>query len=478
MKKSFLANLLFLIILNLIIKPFWFLGIEVAVQNKVGNAEYGLYFSLLGFSLMLNILLDVGITNFNNREVARHPQLANKYFNNIILVKLYLGIVYALAMVIAGFFMGYSGQHYKILMILVVNQFLASLLLYLRSNINGLHLFVIDSILSVTDKLLMIVLCGSILWFRPDLGFKIEWFVYAQTLSYLLPIAIAFLVIKNRFVNIKPKNDFRYFIHIARESKLFAILVTLMFLYSRIDAVLLERLLPNGQFEAGIYAQSYRLVDLASNYAFLFSTLLLPIFARMLKEKKDVSGIVLLSANMLVIPAIMLAIAGWFFKAEIIRLLYHTAPGTGIELGFLFIGFIGIAMNYIFGTLLTANGNLKELIAISIFIVVLNLTLNFSLIPVYKTLGAAIAFMATQLSSSILQFYIAHKRVAFKIGNGFYFKAAIIAIILVLVAHFCANGSFNLISKLGIFVTAALVMVFATGVLKIKELLILVKEKE
>ena len=42
-QKKFVTNIAFLIVLNLLIKPFWPLGIEPAVQNAVGNASYGEY---------------------------------------------------------------------------------------------------------------------------------------------------------------------------------------------------------------------------------------------------------------------------------------------------------------------------------------------------------------------------------------------------------------------------------------------------
>ena len=48
-QKKFVTNIAFLIVLNLLIKPFWPLGIEPAVQNAVGNAGYGEYFILFNF---------------------------------------------------------------------------------------------------------------------------------------------------------------------------------------------------------------------------------------------------------------------------------------------------------------------------------------------------------------------------------------------------------------------------------------------
>ncbi|MDR0294977.1 MAG: hypothetical protein LBH91_02145, partial [Prevotellaceae bacterium] len=74
-QRDFIFNILFLLFLNLLIKPFWILGIDRGVQNTVGAENYGIYFAVLSFTIMLNMLLDFGLTNFNNRNIAQNTQL-------------------------------------------------------------------------------------------------------------------------------------------------------------------------------------------------------------------------------------------------------------------------------------------------------------------------------------------------------------------------------------------------------------------
>jgi len=132
LKRKFLTNLLLLIFLNLLVKPFWVFGIDRKVQNIVGAEEYGFYFSLFSFSVLINILLDAGISNLNNRSVARNPAIQPLYFTKIVPLKFILAIVYSLAAVVTGLFIGYSGEQIKMLTVLIFNQFLLSFILYLR----------------------------------------------------------------------------------------------------------------------------------------------------------------------------------------------------------------------------------------------------------------------------------------------------------------------------------------------------------
>ena len=47
MQRSFLLNLALLLVLNLLVKPFYILGIDAGVQDAVGSAGYGTYACLL-----------------------------------------------------------------------------------------------------------------------------------------------------------------------------------------------------------------------------------------------------------------------------------------------------------------------------------------------------------------------------------------------------------------------------------------------
>lgn len=411
MKRKFVTNLILLLSLNLLIKPFYIFGIDREVQNLVGNESFGLYSALFSFSMLLNILLDVGITNYNNRNIARHNFLLSKHVSNIVGLKLLLAIVYAFFSLGIAAIIGYDKIQFHLLIFLIANQFLISFTLYLRSNISGLHLFRTDSIISVLDRLIMIVICSILLFnqfFRTF--FTIEWFVYAQTTAYLITTIITFIIVLNKSGRIKIRFNFKFFLVFLRKSYPYALLILLMSFYNRIDSVMIERLLPNslGKEQAGVYYQSFRLLDAVSMFGVLFAGLLLPIFAKMIKQKEAVGQMVKLSYTLLIVPAIIIAVSSVYYSGEIMDILYtsDTENSSGI-LGILMIGFIGIATTYIFGTLLTANGSMKYLNLMAFSAMVLNVILNLVLIPRFYAFGSAYASLITQLFAGLTQLILA-----------------------------------------------------------------------
>ena len=154
MQKTFISNLVLIVVLNLLIKPFYILGIDAEVQNRVGAEVYGNYFALLNFSFLLNILLDFGINNYNNRNIAQHPELVNSYIGKLLSIRFLLFVLYFIFTLGSGFSVGYSSSEIYFLSLLVFNQFFVATIQFARSNFGGLHLFKIDSIISVLDRLL------------------------------------------------------------------------------------------------------------------------------------------------------------------------------------------------------------------------------------------------------------------------------------------------------------------------------------
>ena len=417
MKRKFTINLILLLALNLLVKPFWIFGIDRTVQNVVGAGEYGLFYSLFNFSLLLNIALDFGFTNYNNREISRHSQLLSKYLSNIVVVKLLLAFVYCVLCLGAAFLMGYNNRQFYLLIFLIFNQFLSSFILYLRSSLSGLQFFKTDSIISVLDRFLMIIICSLLLWGNiTNLHFTIEWFIYAQTISYLITFAITFLLVISKTTFFKIRFDKVFLISILKQSYPYALLVLLMNTYSRIDAVMLERLLPKGNVESGIYAQAFRIVDAVNMIPFLFAGLLLPIFSKMIKNQEPTLPLVGFAFSLLFVPAFAFSTSCIIYRSELMQLLYHqhTAESSNL-LGILMVSFLFISINYIFGTLITANGSIKQLNYISIIGVAVSLIINFSLIPHFKSIGAAIANLVTQFIVAMLQIILAFKIFNFRV---------------------------------------------------------------
>jgi O-antigen/teichoic acid export membrane protein len=230
---------------------------------------------------------------------------------------------------------------------------------------------------------------------------------------------IAMLVVIKKAAFKRLQWNTSFFIMIIKQSFPFALLVLLMSFYNRIDSVMLERLLPKGvgTTQVDIYAKAYRLLDAVNMIAYLFSVLLIPIFARLIKDKLPVVGMVKLSFTIIFTISMVIATGSSFFSNQIMELLYVGQIQEAQKVFvFLIIGFIPISATYIFGTLLTANGSLKALNIMALTGMVLNISLNYFLIPSLLAVGSAYASLATQFITAIIQVAIAQQIFKFDIN--------------------------------------------------------------
>jgi O-antigen/teichoic acid export membrane protein len=340
---------------------------------------------------------------------------------------------------------------------------------YARSYFSGLHYFKTDSLISVFDRFLLIVFCGSLLFFGiSSEPFQIEWYIIIQTLCYFITAVVAFVFL-SKIIDIQQfRFDKQFSLQVIRESIPYALLIVLMLFYTRSDSVILERLHVNGRFEAGIYAQGFRLLDALYMFGMVFVMLLFPMFSRILKQsKKEILPLLQTSGNLLIGGSAVIVLALYFNSETVLNWIYDAnISESSRSFKWLMLGFFSLSINFIFGTLLSANGNFKVLNYLACIAVVFNVGLNLILAPIYGSEGSALIFFLTQTIVSVSQFILVKKIIGFKI------------IPLLLLKHVLVIGSllflgFYLVEGIQLFVIQILlgiVLLFTLRIIDLREL--------
>ncbi len=452
--------------------------IDRIAQNTLGQA-YGQYNIILTLALVFNIVLDIGIQNFNNKQVAGDHSFFKANFKSLIGAKIILSFIYFTLIIGVGY---YRDLDLRLLMLIGFNQILTSFILYLRSNISGLQKYTIDSLFSVSDKTFAMIIC--IAFFYSDMV-SIHYFVLAQTIG--LSITLVIIGSLNiRYSNALPKSvSNSNLITLIRQSLPYALLFALMGLYTRADVLMMDFLLPKdvAVFNSGIYAQSFRLLDAACMFAMLFSGLLLPMFSRLLAEKKDIKPLTELSVQLLLIIAVVVSMTAFFFNDKIMFTLYRFNDIEELNLSShvlqnIMLCFIPMCIVYTFGTLLTAKGDIKAMNLFAFISLVLNIVLNLILIPKYESAGASVSSLTTQTVFALLCTIRCFQLFGFKIKPVTFGKFVALIVCLVGLSFF-VKGIESLWLILGIFLPGALVLVLLLQFFDFRKMFaILMKEEQ
>lgn len=323
MKKKFLSDFFFIQVINLIIKPVWILIIDRKVQNMLPAAEYGTYFSLTGYSLIFMILLDLGLTNYNNREVAIDKQFYKSNFWSLMGAKGILTLVFFVLAFFVGWLMGFTSRDFYIFSLLAINQTLLSFNTFLRSNISAIHNFKLDGILSVIDRAFVVLSLGVIIWTGfTSIELNIYTFILAQTAGLFLTFLMTLLANFKYLGRADLTFNFAKVTQLLGQSLPFAVIIALMTLYTRLDSVLILKILPDGRAEAGNYAMSYRLLDAASIFGILLAGQLMPLFSSNLMNKPRLYTIVRWAMLLVWLPALIATLVCSVWSTPIMQFLY------------------------------------------------------------------------------------------------------------------------------------------------------------
>jgi O-antigen/teichoic acid export membrane protein len=443
MKPKFIANFLFLVFVNVLVKPFYVFGIDMKVQDTVGKEEYGLYAIIFSFSFIFFIVLDLGLTQYNSRVIAQDRTLLKSYLPNFILAKFILGFTFFTAIYIGALLLGYTSKELYWLGLLGAIHFLNSLTEYLRSNIAALHLFRLDAILSIINRTLLIVVCGVMLYGSYVANFRIEDFIYAQLTTLSFTALLSLGVVLKYAGGSTFTFDRKLIFSIIKESYPYALIILLTTIFTRVDFVMLKELLPEtGKAEAGYYAAAYRFLDMSAMFGLLMASQLMPMFARLIKEKNEleIRNLVQTSFKLIMFVSIALSMGIAGFSEDIIATIFNESEYDPIYVGkilsLLILSFIPIASSYVFTTLLASNASLKALNIIGVIAVILNVIANYLLIPKYGALGAVYATLITQGIAALGHILIANRILDLRLSLSIFIKVILFGVLMYLLVRY------------------------------------------
>jgi O-antigen/teichoic acid export membrane protein len=406
--RNYNRSLFRLVLSNALIKPIWILGIDRWVQNEVGLSAYGHYFSVWGLALTAGFLLDLGLTTIIQKERAQKESvsktLTETFWLKGLLLLLYFGVIFVI---------GWQTDPVstKLLWGVATIQALNSFYVYLRAWVTASQQYASDVWFSVLDKAILIPIC--FLWlsgFLFDWPIRLEVFILLQLLSLIFSIAVVGIYLYQK--QIRVIGPVSISLERIRSAFPYALIVLLMSAQTRLDGYLLMQWSEEGALESGRYAAGYRLLDAANMFGYLVASFLLPYLSRHADEPPKVFSAIRMARNGLLFFS-LLAIGGIILlSSSIASFLYVRDPFSIAKIiPVLFGSIIGYSLVHVYGTVLTARGELRLFQLLIGSALLLHLILSAYWVPSLGAMGMARSALISQvLAGSLLMFFV-HRRI-------------------------------------------------------------------
>ena len=410
--------------------------IFVYLARSLGKEEFGVFSFGLAFALIVMVIVDFGLNQLFVREVSRNKALASKYLFNGIIMKIFLAVV---AMSFAYLFlnvMDYSTQTKAVAYIMLFFALLQSFNELCFSMFRSFERMHYEMFIKISRMLLLVGLVFYLVMNKYGLVLSVMAFPSVE----FIVLCAAALLVYSKFARTSSEFDYKLIKTMAKESSLFFFSAVFTTLYLYVNQIMISKL--RSTAEVGVYSAAANIVIALIFIPLMYANSIYPVISRFyITSKKSLKLVYEKSFKYMLLLGLPIAAGIYSLSNKIIMILYgkdymDSAIILAILSGYIFLKFLNPVTGY---TLMAINKQGTRLFG-QASASVINIVLNFILIPRYGIAGAAVSTLITEII-----FFIIYSSFAGKYGFSlkflmkFVYKPLIAAALMVFSLFFVEN---------------------------------------
>lgn len=404
LRKLFLENIgirqtifknTFWLFLAEVVSRFLGLILVIYIARILGVTEYGKFIFALSFVSIMSIFSDLGIMDISTREFSRNRDNEKK-FAGIFTLEFFLCVLTSVIIFISSFFITTDPKIQRIIWILAIFVLSNSLLGVIFSFLRARQKMEYEAAIKILQSLFNTIIVFFILFYIPS----VENLSYGYLVSNLIILFLVLFFFCYYFQPIRLKLE-KYSLDILKMSWPLTFGFMASWLYILINSVMLGYL---GLIaENGWYGAASKIAIVAMMPADLiiksFYPMLSDFFVSSREKLQNTWNYLTESMILLAIPTVTGGVA---LAPKIINFLYgHAFAPSALALQLL-IFVVGISfVNFPYNVILVVANQQKKNFSLIMAGVIINIILNFILIPIYGFYGAIVA---TIIASIIVLF--------------------------------------------------------------------------
>jgi O-antigen/teichoic acid export membrane protein len=369
----------------------------ILLARILGPEQYGIFASATALGAILALFIQFGLPTLINREVAANPLEGSRVTLQYLLLEVLSTLPVLLLLLPLALLLNFEGQGLIICYLTIASELCRAMKMTLRGVLKGHGWFRAESIAVALERASVVFIASTVL------------FVSQQ----LIPVVITVVIVRgldiagllyylNRKFSLVAPMSVPSFIKLYQQAYPFAVSGVLWILYYQVDVIMLKAMATD--VDAGFYNAAYRILEMFLALPRVVFQVLFTRFAKYYAtEPKRLPDQIYKGTRLLVtavLPAVIIAIC---LKSIIITKLYGTEYTASISALAILLPSVSISM---FGNLshrfLQATGQEKSLPKLLMLTALVNVGINFLLIPEFGIVGAAIATLISELVLCLL----------------------------------------------------------------------------
>lgn len=431
--------------------------LTIAIMARyLGTIGFGQYSTIMAYLQFFGILVDLGLALTVVRLIADPKNNQQKIINNVFSIRFFSALLFLGMAPLVILWFPYDnivklGVALATLSFFAIslNQILIGLfqkelkmLSVTISEVSGrLILFVLVFIFVLTDKGLLAIVSAVVI---------------SSLITFLLNYIFA-----HKFVKISFGFDWQVWKKIIKTTWPIAISIAFNLVYFKADTIILS--LVRSQAEVGIYNAPYRVLEILTNFIYMFMGIMFPVLTLAWAEKNfdKFKNIFQKTFDFLVILSVPM-IFGTFFLAEKIILLIAGPEfiDSAIVLKIIIFATAIIFINSLFGYSIVVVNKQKAMVWAYVFVAIVALTGYLIFIPRYGYYGAAAFTIVSEALIFLLNFIVVIKTTKFFPSFLIFLKATAASLVMSVFLYFFSGQNVIAVIILASLIYAGALYVF------------------
>jgi len=370
----------------------------IYIARTLGGEIFGKYSFILSLTAIFLIISEFGIKSVAIRDVARDTSSVSRYLRNIIGLKLLFSMVSVIILVLFVALLDMPPDTTIASYIFAGGLFFQSMSYAFRWVFHALQIMEFEALQRVAERLLILVFSMLVLW--RGFGLIALSLVFLITQIVIFILSLFFVARKITIPSIKV--DLSFFRYLVKTAVFFALCEVLWMIYFRIDIVMLAKI--RGETEVGWYNAAYVIVNFITLISMLLMQAMFPVLSSLYEKGRDKLKETAESLfRYLIIIALAIAPILFVLSNKIINIIYGAGYSNSINaLKVLIFVILFLFPGNLFAHILASSNRHKQLALANFIGVVINIVLNYILIPKYGYIGAGIATIITEVILCLL----------------------------------------------------------------------------
>jgi len=373
----------------------------VYIVRYLGAEGFGILSFALALSAIVRIFADFGLDSLAVREISRNQSLGRKYLGNIIAMKIFLAAVCILFIVLVIDFFNYPLVKDRVIFFIFLSVIIGSF----NGTFNSLFLahekMEYQSIGTILNSALMLIVAFLVV----SNGYNIVTLAILTCGVSIFNLLYSFTICIWKFVVPALEIDVKLIRSLITNAWPFFLSAVVDIIAFKIDIVMLSSM--KGDLAVGYYSAAYKFLEVLMFVPAAFVGSLFPVFSKYYFSSIDSMKLLYQkSFKYLSIVGLPLAIGTTLLAENIIFFVYREGFSESVLALKILIWTVPlIFLTYMFGTVIASMNKQVVALKINVLCMLLNIGLNFVLIPDYNFIGASIATVVTYVLSFILCLY-------------------------------------------------------------------------